>query len=56
MRNLLPAVLFALALAAQAANPQVEVTTNLGSFTIELYPDKAPRTVDNFRLRERRFL
>jgi cyclophilin family peptidyl-prolyl cis-trans isomerase len=46
--NLLPAVLFALALAAQAANPQVEVTTNLGSFTIELYPDRAPKTVDNF--------
>jgi cyclophilin family peptidyl-prolyl cis-trans isomerase len=31
-----------------AANPMVEMKTNLGSFTLELYPDKAPRTVENF--------
>jgi cyclophilin family peptidyl-prolyl cis-trans isomerase len=29
-------------------NPMVEVDTNLGSMTIELYPDKAPITVKNF--------
>jgi peptidyl-prolyl cis-trans isomerase A (cyclophilin A)/peptidyl-prolyl cis-trans isomerase B (cyclophilin B) len=42
--------LFALLLSfgAQAANPQVEMKTSLGSVTIELYPDKAPKTVDNF--------
>ena len=33
---------------AQAANPVVEVETNLGNFKIELYPEKAPVTVKNF--------
>jgi peptidyl-prolyl cis-trans isomerase A (cyclophilin A)/peptidyl-prolyl cis-trans isomerase B (cyclophilin B) len=33
---------------AVAANPQVEFKTNVGSFTVELYADKAPATVDNF--------
>lgn len=33
---------------AFAANPVVEMKTNLGSFTLELYPDKAPKTVENF--------
>ena len=27
---------------------EVELTTTLGSFTIELYPEKAPITVENF--------
>jgi cyclophilin family peptidyl-prolyl cis-trans isomerase len=31
-----------------AANPQVEFETNRGNFIVELYPDKAPRTVENF--------
>ena len=31
-----------------AANPMVEMKTSLGSFTLELYPDKAPKTVENF--------
>jgi cyclophilin family peptidyl-prolyl cis-trans isomerase len=31
-----------------AANPQVEIKTNLGNILVELYPDKAPKTVDNF--------
>jgi cyclophilin family peptidyl-prolyl cis-trans isomerase len=30
------------------AYPQVYVKTNLGGFTLELYPDKAPITVENF--------
>jgi peptidyl-prolyl cis-trans isomerase A (cyclophilin A) len=33
---------------ALAGNPQVEFETTLGNFVVELYPDKAPRTVDNF--------
>lgn len=33
---------------AYAANTLVEMKTNLGSFTLELYPDKAPKTVENF--------
>jgi peptidyl-prolyl cis-trans isomerase B (cyclophilin B) len=39
---------FAAAAAAPAANPQVEVRTNMGSFTLELYPENAPNTVQNF--------
>jgi len=33
---------------AFAANPMVEMKTNLGSMTLELYADKAPKTVANF--------
>lgn len=33
---------------ALAANPQVEFQTNQGSFVVELYPEKAPKTVVNF--------
>lgn len=32
----------------EGSNPMVEVITNLGSFTLELYPDKAPISVKNF--------
>jgi peptidyl-prolyl cis-trans isomerase A (cyclophilin A)/peptidyl-prolyl cis-trans isomerase B (cyclophilin B) len=35
-------------LSAGAANPQVELRTSLGAIVIELYPDKAPLTVENF--------
>ena len=45
---LLASLLLATAWPAQAANPTVEVQTSAGSFRIELYPDKAPKTVDNF--------
>ena len=31
-----------------AADPQVELKTSAGTIVIELYPDKAPLTVDNF--------
>jgi peptidyl-prolyl cis-trans isomerase B (cyclophilin B) len=52
----MPRVFFALfalvlsfaAAAAPAANPLVEVRTNMGSFTLELYPENAPKTVENF--------
>lgn len=33
---------------APAAHPRVELTTNLGSFVIELWPEEAPITVENF--------
>ena len=32
---------------AQTA-PRVKFTTNMGEFVVEVYPDKAPKTVDNF--------
>ncbi len=31
-----------------AANPVVELETSLGSIALELYPEKAPKTVKNF--------
>jgi peptidyl-prolyl cis-trans isomerase B (cyclophilin B) len=31
-----------------AADPQVEIKTSMGAIVIELYPDKAPGTVENF--------
>ncbi|MCX7185034.1 MAG: peptidylprolyl isomerase [Nitrosospira sp.] len=31
-----------------AAGPQVEIKTNLGSILLELYPARAPKTVENF--------
>jgi Peptidyl-prolyl cis-trans isomerase (rotamase) - cyclophilin family len=37
-----------LAFSAHAANPQVEVKTSMGDVVIELYADKAPKTVENF--------
>lgn len=37
-----------LTLPAVAANPVVDVKTNMGDFTLELYPEKAPKTVENF--------
>ncbi len=33
---------------AFAANPIVDVDTSMGDFKIELYPEKAPKTVANF--------
>ena len=49
MKKLLAAIfLCALAGQASAANPQVEMKTSLGDIVIELYPDKAPKTVENF--------
>ena len=35
-------------IAAHAANPMLEVKTSQGTLTIELYQDKAPKTVENF--------
>ncbi len=33
---------------AHAAKPQVELDTTAGTITLELYPDAAPKTVENF--------
>jgi len=33
---------------AIAADPQVELKTSAGTIVLELYPDKAPKTVENF--------
>ncbi len=42
-------LLLSLALQAGAAdNPRVRLTTNLGDIILELYPDKAPKSVENF--------
>jgi peptidyl-prolyl cis-trans isomerase B (cyclophilin B) len=46
---LVPAfALAALAGPALAANPQVELDTTAGAIKLELYPEAAPKTVDNF--------
>ena len=34
--------------ATAASNPQVEIVTSMGAMTVELWPDRAPRTVENF--------
>ena len=55
LRRTLFALVFAMSALglAQAQNaatalPQVKFTTNAGEFVVELYPDKAPNTVENF--------
>jgi len=51
MRPLSFLLVFALALCgapALAANPEVELDTSAGVIKLELYPDAAPKTVDNF--------
>lgn len=37
-----------LALAAEPAAPKVKFATSEGDFVVEVYPDKAPKTVENF--------
>lgn len=37
-----------LAINSYAENIAVEIKTSLGNFTVELYPEKAPKTVENF--------
>ena len=41
-------LLLTAASSAWAENPRVEFKTTMGSFTVELYADKAPKTVENF--------
>ena len=47
--SLLLAFAFGIASATSlAANPQVELDTTAGTIKIELYPEAAPKTVENF--------
>jgi peptidyl-prolyl cis-trans isomerase B (cyclophilin B) len=49
MKRLIVCVVALLASAgALAADPQVELKTTLGTIVVELYPQKAPATVENF--------
>jgi cyclophilin family peptidyl-prolyl cis-trans isomerase len=48
LKSLIATLLVLCCAAAQAANPQVALKTNLGTITLELYPENAPRTVENF--------
>jgi peptidyl-prolyl cis-trans isomerase B (cyclophilin B) len=53
LRRLLSLVVTAIglacfALSAAAANPQVDIDTSAGKIRVELYPDAAPKTVENF--------
>ncbi len=41
-------LLFILSLNSYAADIKVEMRTNLGNIVLELYPDRAPKTVENF--------
>ncbi len=41
-------LLFILSLSSYAADIKVEMRTSLGDVVLELYPDKAPKTVENF--------
>src|SRR6185437_14107161 len=43
-----PASASSAAAPAAVAHPQVEFKTSQGDFVIELFPDKAPKTVANF--------
>jgi cyclophilin family peptidyl-prolyl cis-trans isomerase len=47
-RTFIAALALVVSFAAGAASPQVEMKTSLGTFVIELDPDKAPLTVANF--------
>jgi len=48
MRILALAAVLLVPFAAGAASPQVELKTSVGAVVIELYPDQAPLTVENF--------
>jgi peptidyl-prolyl cis-trans isomerase A (cyclophilin A)/peptidyl-prolyl cis-trans isomerase B (cyclophilin B) len=48
MKHLLVALIGFISFGVYAANPRVEMQTSQGNIIIELYPDKAPKTVENF--------
>jgi cyclophilin family peptidyl-prolyl cis-trans isomerase len=48
MYKLLLSLAFTLTTISAIAAPSVEFQTNQGNFTVELYPEKAPKTVANF--------
>lgn len=41
-------ILFFIAFHVSATSINVEIKTNMGNVVLELYPDKAPKTVENF--------
>lgn len=48
MKHLLVALIGFISFGVHADNPRVEMQTSQGNIIIELYPDKAPKTVENF--------
>jgi peptidyl-prolyl cis-trans isomerase B (cyclophilin B) len=48
LTHLFVATLAAIPGGALAADPQVDINTTLGTIRLELYPAKAPKTVENF--------
>ncbi len=46
--QLLLLMTFFLSMTVYANNPRIKIKTNLGSIKLELYPEKAPKTVENF--------
>lgn len=48
LKNLAIGISFLFSISAFAAGPQVEIKTNLGTIHLELSPDKAPKSVENF--------
>jgi peptidyl-prolyl cis-trans isomerase A (cyclophilin A)/peptidyl-prolyl cis-trans isomerase B (cyclophilin B) len=48
LKHLSIGISFLFSISAFAAGPQVEVKTNLGTILLELSPDKAPKSVENF--------
>jgi cyclophilin family peptidyl-prolyl cis-trans isomerase len=46
--QLIVLMMFFLSMAVYANDPEIKIKTNLGNITLELYPDKAPKTVENF--------
>jgi cyclophilin family peptidyl-prolyl cis-trans isomerase len=48
VRRTLAALLMTLPLLAAGPKPKVKVTSSMGAFVVELEPDAAPKTVENF--------
>jgi len=48
VRNLIASLFLALPLLAANPKPKVEFATSMGSFTVQLEPEAAPKTVENF--------
>jgi peptidyl-prolyl cis-trans isomerase B (cyclophilin B) len=48
LRTAIASLALLVSIAAGAADPQVEMKTSLGTIVLDLYPDKAPLTVENF--------
>lgn len=48
LKNVLAIFLLSFTFSAFAANPKVLVVTNVGEIELELFKDKAPKSVDNF--------